>query len=311
MKAIIAVLVLAAVASASSVDAFRSWAKAHGKVYTASEAKYRLHVFEENQAVVNRLNMENHGARFGLNKFSDLTNAEFKALYTTRLQGRIPADFAVVADSNDDSLDMRPWLPAVKDQAQCGSCWAFSAIANAEGAWYRKNQEVVSLSEQQLVSCDKTDSGCNGGLMTNADTYILQNGLATEAAYPYVSGSGSVPSCKSFTAKYQFSTSKDLGEVKSDETVISYLKQYGPLSVAIEADTSVFQNYNTGILDSTKCGTNLDHGVALVGYGTENGKQYWTVRNSWGSSWGENGYIRLARGKNMCGINSMLSTIVA
>eukprot|EP00727_Mastigamoeba_balamuthi_P002199 m51a1_g11977 putative cysteine peptidase precursor (312) ;mRNA; r:847103-848038 len=311
MKAVFAILLLAAVASASSVDAFRSWAKTHGKMYTASEEKYRLHIFEENLAVVNRLNMENHGARFGLNKFSDLTNAEFKAIYTTKLQGRQPGDFAVIADSNADSLDMRSWLPEVKDQAQCGSCWAFSAIANAEGAYYKKNEKVVSLSEQQLVSCDKTDSGCNGGLMSNADEYIVQNGLASEKAYPYVSGSGSVPRCKAFTAEYHFSSNKAFGKVSSDDTIISYLKQYGPLSIAIEADQAVFQNYQSGILDSTKCGTTLDHGVALVGYGTENGKAFWTVRNSWGSSWGENGYIRMARGKNMCGINGMLSTIVA
>eukprot|EP00727_Mastigamoeba_balamuthi_P006684 m51a1_g2636 putative cysteine peptidase precursor (312) ;mRNA; r:583622-584557 len=311
MKAVIAILLLAAAASASSVDSFRAWAKAHGKMYTASEEKLRLHVFEENLAIINRLNLENHGAAFGLNKFSDLTNEEFKALYTSKLQARQPGDFAVIADSNEDSLDMKSWLPAVKDQAQCGSCWAFSAIANAEGAWYLKNHEVVALSEQQLVSCDKTDSGCNGGLMSNADKYIVANGLASEKAYPYVSGSGSVPRCQAFTAQYHYTSNKAFGKVSSDETIISYLKQYGPLSVAIEADQSVFQSYSSGILDSTRCGTTLDHGVTLVGYGTENGTPFWTVRNSWGSSWGENGYIRLARGKNMCGINGMLSTIVA
>eukprot|EP00727_Mastigamoeba_balamuthi_P006596 m51a1_g2557 putative cysteine peptidase precursor (312) ;mRNA; f:328499-329434 len=311
MKAVIAVLLLAAVASASTLDAFRSWAKSEGKVYTAVESKYRLHVFEENLAIINRLNMQNHGAQFGLNKFSDLTSAEFKALYTTTLPARQPGDIAVVPDSDDDSLDMRPWMPAIKDQGQCGSCWAFSAIANAEGAWYLKNQQVVSLSEQQLVSCDKADSGCNGGLMDNAAKYMVSNGISSEEDYPYVSGSGMVPKCKAFTAKYHFSGSQMLGEVRSDDSVIAYLKQYGPLAVAIEADQSVFQNYRSGILDSKGCGTKLDHGVALVGYGTESGKPFWIVRNSWGSSWGENGYIRMVRGKNMCGINSMISTIIA
>eukprot|EP00727_Mastigamoeba_balamuthi_P012151 m51a1_g7559 putative cysteine protease (312) ;mRNA; f:117994-118929 len=311
MKAIIAVLVLAALASASSVDTFRMWAKTHGKVYTATEEKYRLHVFEENLAIINRLNMENHGASFAPNQFSDLTNAEFKALYTTELAARQPGDIAVIPDSNKDELDMKSWLPPVKDQGQCGSCWAFSAIANAEGAWYKKNEKVVSLSEQQLVSCDKQDSGCDGGLMATADQYILKNGLASEEDYPYASGTGSVPRCKAFTSKCQFSNAKDFRSVSSDDTIISYMKQYGPLSVAIQADSSVFQNYKSGILDSKKCGTSLNHGVTLVGYGTEDGVDFWTVRNSWGSSWGEKGYIRMARGKNTCGINGMLSTIVA
>eukprot|EP00727_Mastigamoeba_balamuthi_P012149 m51a1_g7557 putative cysteine peptidase precursor (313) ;mRNA; r:111796-112734 len=312
MKSVIAVLVLAALASASSIDTFRTWAKTHGKVYTATEEKYRMHVFEENTAIVNRLNMESHGARFAVNKFSDLTNEEFKAIYTTDLHVRQPGPIAVIADKHaDESLDMRPWLPAIKDQAQCGSCWAFSAIANAEGAWYLRNHEVVSLSEQQVVSCDRQDSGCNGGLMTTADQYILKNGLVSEESYPYVSGTGSVPRCQAFTAQYQFSDAQNFRSIASDDTIIAYLHQYGPLSVAIEADSSVFQNYNSGILDSTRCGTSLNHGVTLVGFGTENGTPYWTVRNSWGSSWGESGYIRMARGRNMCGINGMLSTIVA
>eukprot|EP00727_Mastigamoeba_balamuthi_P012150 m51a1_g7558 putative cysteine peptidase precursor (313) ;mRNA; f:116058-116996 len=312
MKTIVAVLVLAALASASSVDTFRTWAKAHGKVYTATEEKYRMHVFEENTAIVNRLNMESHGAIFAPNQFSDLTREEFKALYTTDLHIHQHGDIAVVADRHaDDSLDMRSWLPAVKDQAQCGSCWAFSAIANAEGAWYKKNHEVVMLSEQQLVSCDKQDSGCNGGLMTNADQYILQNGLATEQEYPYTSGMGTVPRCKPFTARYHFSDAKGFGAVASDDTIIAYLREFGPLSVAIQADADVFRNYKSGILDSKKCGTTLNHGVTLVGFGTENGTPYWIVRNSWGSAWGDAGHVRLARGKNTCGINGMLSSIVA
>eukprot|EP00727_Mastigamoeba_balamuthi_P004022 m51a1_g13617 putative cathepsin l (207) ;mRNA; r:1371-1991 len=206
---------------------------------------------------------------------------------------------------------MRPWLPAVKDQAHCGSCWAFSAVANAEGAWYLRHGEVVSLSEQQLVSCDRGNSACRGGDMHEADQYIVRNGLATEQAYPYTSGSGAVAPCRAFTAEHHFSSSKSLGSVRSDEDVIAYLKQYGPLSVAVDGGNDLFRYYDSGVLDTTQCGTDLDHGVALVGYGSEGGKPYWTVRNSWGASWGEGGYIRLVRGKNMCGINSLLSTIVA
>eukprot|EP00727_Mastigamoeba_balamuthi_P004080 m51a1_g1367 putative cysteine protease (313) ;mRNA; r:409261-410199 len=312
MRCLVALLALAALCSAApSMYQFRQWAKEHRKLYTEDEEQYRFHVYSENVAVINRLNLEAHGATFAPNKFSDLTSEEFAALYTTKLAGARRGAVSVVPDNVKDELDMKSYLPPVKDQAQCGSCWAFSAIANAEGQYYLKNHKVLALSEQQLVSCDKDDSGCNGGLMSTADAYIVKNGLATEEAYPYVSGSGSVPRCKAFTAAVSYSSNKDFGAIESDEQIIANLKQYGPLSIAIEADQAVFQNYQSGILDSTSCGTELDHGVALVGYGTEGGKNFWTVRNSWGSSWGEQGYIRLARGKNMCGINSMLSTIVA
>eukprot|EP00727_Mastigamoeba_balamuthi_P006107 m51a1_g2115 putative cysteine peptidase precursor (315) ;mRNA; r:1656284-1657228 len=314
MRALCAALLLASLASLASSapdDAFRAWAKAHGKLYTAAEAALRARVFEENVAVARRLNAEGHGAHFGPNAFSDLTSAEFKALRTTELAARQPGHFAVVPDAVGESLDMRGWLPGVKDQQLCGSCWAFSAVANAEGAWYLRHREVVSLSEQQLVACDKSDSGCNGGLMSNADDYILKNGLATEASYPYTSGSGSVTPCRRYDAAYQFSASRDFQKVVADDDLIAYLQQYGPLSAAVEADRPVFQNYQSGILDSTQCGSTLDHGVTLVGYGTENGTPYWTVRNSWGVYWGEDGYIRLVRGKNMCGINGLISTIVA
>jgi hypothetical protein len=314
MKAIVAVLVLAAVASASSIDAFRAWAKTHGKTYTAAEEARRFAIFKENEAIAERLNLENHGATFGANVFADLTNAEFKAMYTTSLGVRQPGPIEVIADDVNEDNDYRSYLPAVKNQASCGSCWAFSAVANMEGQTYLKHgKKVVSISEQQLVSCDTGNSGCNGGWMATADNYAIETGMATEASYPYTSGGGSTGSCKKFTATYTFSSVHDWEKISSDATIIKYLDEYGPLSIALEADRSPFQLYTGGILDSTACGTTLDHGVTLVGYGTDeaSGKNFWTVRNSWGASWGEKGYIRLVRGKNMCGMNSAISSIVA
>eukprot|EP00727_Mastigamoeba_balamuthi_P002424 m51a1_g12179 putative cysteine proteinase (198) ;mRNA; r:3356-3995 len=197
MKAIFAALVLAALASASPIDTFRTWAKAHGKVYTASEEKYRMIVFEENTAIVSRLNVESHGAHFATNKFSDLTNKKFKTLYTADLhlcqQG--PSSGAVAAGNQ------------------------------GLGTMRVKNTEVVSLSEQQLVSCDKRDSGCNAGHVTTADQYIIETGLASEQEYPFVSGNGSVPRCRAFTVQYKFSNSKDFRSVLSDDTIIKYLRQ--------------------------------------------------------------------------------------
>jgi hypothetical protein len=313
MKAVL-VLLFAAAVSALSLEEFRAWAELYGKVYTLAEEARRFAIFKENSAIAERLNLEDHGAFFGSNQFSDLTSDEFRRLYTTNLRVEQQGQFDVVPDYNADDLDYKDYLPAIKNQGQCGSCWAFSAVQNAEGQTYMNNGgKVVSLSEQQLVSCDKTNMACNGGSMILADMYIVRTGLASESAYPYKSGSGSVPACKSFSVVAEFSSYKSLGKVSNDNTLIKHLEEYGPLSVAIEADKSVFQNYVSGVLDSTSCGTNLNHGVGLVGYGTDSssGKPYWTVRNSWGTAWGEKGYGRLVRGKNMCGINSQVSTIIA
>jgi hypothetical protein len=312
MKCIVAVLVLAALASATTLDSFRSWSKSNGKSYTLHEEARRFAIFKENLAIAERLNLENHGAHFGMTKFMDLTNAEFKAEATTTFPVRNNFEVAVIPDTNADSADYTYMLPEIKDQAQCGSCWAFSAIANAEGQTYMTNGgKVVSLSEQALVSCDKMDSACTGGSMVYADMYLIENGAASEEAYPYVSGSGSVPKCKAFTSVAEFSSYKDFSRVSADATIIKYLDQYGPISVGIEADKSIFQLYTSGIIDSSSCGTNLDHGVTLVGYGTESSKNFWLVRNSWGKSWGDKGMVKIVRGKNMCGINGMISTIIA
>eukprot|EP00727_Mastigamoeba_balamuthi_P008421 m51a1_g4200 hypothetical protein (318) ;mRNA; f:9047-10053 len=316
MHGLVLVLFLAALSSASTIDTFRAWAKQHNKVYTAEEEKARYLVFEQNLAIVDDLNREGrHGAVFGLNSFSDLTNEEFRARYASNnFAGALnrSAAFAVVPDLSDDVLDMRSFLPAVKDQGSCYSGdWAFSAIANAEGQYYYRHGTVRALSEQQVISCDMADSGCDGGMMTTADNYIIKNGLASLASYPWASGAGTVPLCRAYTAVATFTNFRDFGQVWSDSSVMLYLQQYGPLSAAVAADSTVFQSYGSGILDSTLCGTSLNHGVAIAGYGTQNNVKFWWVRNSWGPNWGESGYIRLVRGKNMCGINGQVSTVIA
>jgi len=206
-------------------------------------------------------------------------------------------------------------ITPVKDQGQCGSCWSFSTTGALEGAFAIQTGTLMSFSEQQLVDCDTLgnggkDHGCNGGLMDNAFTWIMKNdGLCREEDYPYVSGTTkSAGTCNHKCEEVAGSDIRTFVDVpaNSDSDFMSAVSTQ-PVSVAIEADQREFQLYKSGVLTSS-CGTNLDHGVLAVGYGTENGVDYYKVKNSWSASWGEEGYIRLARGskynggKGQCGI---------
>jgi C1A family cysteine protease len=203
----------------------------------------------------------------------------------------------------------------VKDQGQCGSCWSFSSTGSLEGAYAIKYGNLVSFSEQELVDCSNirnggTNLGCNGGEMQSTLDWIGSNGgLCTEQSYPYVSGTTlKAGTCQKTCSAVSGSVVKSTVAVptNSDTAMMTALTQQ-PVSIAIEADTRYFQSYSGGILTSTTCGTNLDHGVLITGYGEENGQKYWNVKNSWGTSWGENGYIKIARSESesdpgICGI---------
>ena len=190
----------------------------------------------------------------------------------------------------------------VKNQQQCGSCWAFSAVGSMEGQHAKKTGNLMSLSESQIVDCDKNDSGCEGGWMDNAFEYAIENGMETEGEYPYQPVDGP---CNFTKSKVRASFSNYTDVLGGEAGLKKAVAEVGPVSVAIDASMSDFQVYKEGVYYNPDCSTTmLDHGVLVVGYNsTDNGTDYWVVKNSWGEGWGNNGYIWMARNRNnSCGI---------
>jgi C1A family cysteine protease len=273
---------------------------------TAAEFNTRMTIFAEKDAFINEHNAQNGSYRLGHNKFSTWTAEEFTSIMGAKKDNRVNKNFVTLPEANDAEVDWRSKgaVNEVKDQQQCGSCWAFSAIAALEGSHAIKTGTLVSMSEQQVVSCDTTSFGCNGGWQYAAFEYLEDTADELEADYPYTSGRGQSGTCSPVASKETYFVD-DYSDVPAKS--VSQLKAaiaQQPVSVTIEADTLPFQLYNSGILDSTACGTNLDHAVAAVGYGSESGQDYYIVRNSWGASWGEEGYVRIAAvdGDGICGI---------
>jgi cathepsin L len=253
----------------------------------------------------------------GINQFTDLTPNEFKAQYVGGLKAEVEVGsygcktFSSGASGAPDSIDWRTKgaVTSVKDQGQCGSCWTFSATGAIEGAWAIAKGQLIDLSEEQLVECATGMSygshGCNGGIMEGAFKYVIEHGQCSLSSYPYTSGTGESGSCKSCSSVAHMSSCSDVKPNDQISLKAALAKQ--PVAVAISADTRVFQSYTSGVITSSSCYTSLDHGVLAVGYGTENGIEYYLVKNSWGESWGENGYVKIGRSDStndagICGI---------
>jgi len=294
---------------------FTNFVKRHDKKYTHDEFALRYSIFKANYNKIRHHNMGSHSYSMSVNEFADMSFEEFHA----KMTGLLPRQNSFLRAQNNEgphnsvnaplaSVDWRAKnaVTPVKNQQQCGSCWAFSATGAVEGAHAVATGSLVSVSEQQLVDCSAAEGnqGCNGGLMDQAFEWIIKNkGITSESAYPYTARDGSCKSGKPVVATISSYTDVQEGS----ETALMAAVNIGPVSIAIEADQQCFQFYSGGILSDPSCGEQLDHGVLLVGYGTEGGKDFWIVKNSWGQSWGESGYIRLIRGQNECGLSNAAS----
>ncbi|KAF7670190.1 hypothetical protein LDENG_00062520 [Lucifuga dentata] len=308
MKLLLVAAALLAVASCASISLedleFHAWKLKYGRSYSSpSEEAQRKQIWLNNRRLVLVHNiMADQGIksyRLGMTYFADLENEEYRRLISQGCLGsfnsslpRRGSTFFRLPEGVDlpDTVDWRDkgYVTDVKDQKQCGSCWAFSATGSLEGQHFRKTGKLVSLSEQQLVDCSGAfgNMGCSGGLMDQAFDYVKANGgIDTEESYPYEAWDGK---CRYDPANIG-ATCTGYVDVKSgdEEALKEAVVTIGPVSVAIDAGHMSFQLYTSGVYDEPECSSeDLDHGVLAVGYGTENRQDYWLVKNSWGLSWG-------------------------
>lgn len=296
----------------------------HSKSYENDvEERFRMKIYLENRHKIAKHNKDSHihGYTLEMNSFGDLLPHEFTAKrngFRPELRNTTRHELEAVSYLSPENVQIPEeidWrekgaVTPVKDQGQCGSCWSFSATGSLEGQHFRKSGKLVSLSEQNLIDCSTKygNEGCNGGLMDNAFKYIQDNrGIDTEKTYPYEAQDDK---CR---YKTMDKGADDKGYVDipqgDEEKLKEALATIGPVAVAIDASHESFQFYSKGVYVEKKCSSqDLDHGVLCVGYGSEDGKDYWLVKNSWGTTWGDGGFIKMARNKNnQCGIASSAS----
>ncbi|XP_060190013.1 zingipain-2-like [Lycium barbarum] len=311
--------------SSSMLEKHELWMARHGRTYEndAEKAK-RLNIFKENVKFIESFNKNGTKPyKLGINEFADLTSEEFIKYYTThglnkfssKSQQSSPAIFSSFKYENrSDVPSIMDWRKSdavtnVKHQGQCGCCWAFAAVGALEGANKLSTGKLISLSEQELLDCTTENNGCYGGLITTAYDFIVKNGgIALESNYPYEEYQDS---CRSAQEGMDSTVKMSRYEtLPSSESALLKVASQQPVSIGI-AVTEEFHMYQSGIYDGS-CDDQLNHAVTIIGYGTnEDGTKYWLIKNSWGTSWGENGYMKLARDTGieggLCGITTLAS----
>ncbi|KAG5148682.1 hypothetical protein JHK82_015563 [Glycine max] len=304
-------------------DLYERWRSHHTVSRSLGDKHKRFNVFKANVMHVHNTNKMDKPYKLKLNKFADMTNHEFRSTYAGskvnhhRMFRDMPRGNGTFmyekVGSVPASVDWRKKgaVTDVKDQGHCGSCWAFSTVVAVEGINQIKTNKLVSLSEQELVDCDtEENAGCNGGLMESAFQFIKQKGgITTESYYPYTAQDGTCDASKANDLAVSIDGHENVPG--NDENALLKAVANQPVSVAIDAGGSDFQFYSEGVFTGD-CSTELNHGVAIVGYGaTVDGTSYWIVRNSWGPEWGELGYIRMQRNiskkEGLCGIAMLAS----
>jgi C1A family cysteine protease len=322
MKVAICLLGLAVLASCRTLkdehQLFRDFKAVYNRQYAAHEEPKRFACFRRNLKTIDERN-RGHEVH-GVNHFADLCQEEFAERFlgfrpsnTTELKHRRPT-FTGTGAAPAPTMDWRTKgaVTPVKNQGQCGSCWSFSATGNMEGQWFLAGNQLVGLSEEELVQCSKNggDAGCQGGLMDNAFDWVVTNGgIAAEATYPYKSGDGITGTCDQSKLKSYAAHVTGHTDIAKDENVMeNFVSTSGPLSIGVDALS--WQFYLGGIMRYC-LGKQLDHGVLIVGYDTTHTPPYWIIKNSWGATWGEHGYIRVAKGHNECGLTQAASSSIA
>ena len=264
---------------------------------------------------VHNENADKHGFTLGMNEFADLETHEFAEVYNGYLMSErnVTSEFTVTGLEVPSQVDWRQqgYVTGIKNQGQCGSCWSFSATGSLEGQWFKKTGRLISLSEQNLCDCSRNygNHGCKGGLMDAAFRYIAANkGIDTESSYPYLARDERTCRYTAANKGAEDSTYRDISR-GNENALMEAAGSIGPISVAIDASHRSFQMYRSGVYYERECSSSrLDHGVLVVGYGTYGGQAYWLVKNSWGTNWGMNGYIMMARNRqNNCGIATQAS----
>jgi cathepsin L len=291
---------------------------AHAKNYASkSEHDLRFEIFQANHKFISEF-PSTRGFTVAHNEYSDLTSEEFRARFnglniTKSAVNHRSARLSIKKPNVPVSWDWRTKgaVTPIKNQGQCGSCWSFSATGSMEGAWFLKHHSLVSLSEQNLMDCSTAqgNEGCNGGLMDQAFQYVIANkGIDTEASYPYTATG---PNTCEYNVANLGATISNYKDIPSGSESDLLTAVYGtPVSVAIDASQQSFQFYSGGVYNEPACSsTQLDHGVLAVGFGMyQSSTAYWLVKNSWGTSWGLNGYIMMSRNlNNQCGIATAAS----